>query len=220
MLGNYNGFSAGSGLATVATSYVGADLAVCSGSITECQFPSVRFIDGAYSDNNALNLQIAHLQKKHPGSPLRIAFLDNDPNPGADLGLNGNESALGLNFGMQSPEGYVLGFPSVPVQVFETEHYVEHVVSDVSSNLTMTQITCTTVENRYFGVQAGTSVALLVVNANGAYHGIDGTSMLTTAGTNNAQDYANTAQNIYEALTRTQGLHNFFSTGHVVEGFA
>ena len=223
MLGNFNGLSTGSTIASVASSYVTADLAVCSGSVTECQFPSVRLLDGAYSDNNAINLNVAHLQQKHPGAPLRIACLDSDSSTGEVLGLRGSGSALGYNFGAYDashPRGYKDGFPSVDMQVFESVEYAEHAVTDVQSNLTYTTINAVTVRNDYFGVTAGTSVQLLVLNANGAYHGVSGTSMLTTAGTNDATNYANTATHIYEALTNTGMLSKFFSTGSVEVGFS
>jgi hypothetical protein len=223
MLGNWmHSTRDRSTMASVAASYITADLAVCTGSVTECQFPSVRMMDGAYSDNNAINLNVAHLQKKHPGAPLRIAFLDSDSCTAAVLGLHGNESALGFNFGAYDenhPRGYKDKFPSVDLQVFKSVEYVEHAVTDVVSNLTYTTINAVTVQNEYFGVQAGTSVQLLVLNANGAYHGVSGTSMITTAGTHDIINYANTATHIYEALTSTGMLSEFFSTGSVELGF-
>ena len=153
-----------------------------------------------------------------------IALLSEyDPSTGKLLGLHGKESALGYNFGAYDtsrPRGYKDGFPSVDLQVFESVEYVEHAVTDVQSSLTYTTINAVTIQNDHFGVTAGTSVQLLVLNANGAYHGVSGTAMLTTAGTNDAANYANTATDIYEALTKTGMLTKFFSMGSVEVGLS
>merc|ERR1711998_165996 len=162
-----------------------AESAICSDSSqgAHCSFPSVRFIDGCYSDNTGLALNIGHLQKRHPGEMLSIFVVNSnqcDRSKDAECMQSIHESTF-RNLFSDSPypdvasEGWIdagagINVPTVNRVIFEQVISDEQALGKAvgTEGVTVMTGTFTTLDNQAFGVSAGTSVRLVVFNANSA----------------------------------------------------
>lgn len=159
-----------------------AETAVCSNAaaddINNCTFPSVRFIDGAFTENQALALAIAHMQKKHPGKMLTIIGTNADACDGTADPIQcvkiSSMRSLFANGPYPTDTGewrpYVI--PSPNRTIFAESITDEQALGTAIGPATVTQQTYlagvfTTIDNVHFGVSAGTKVDLTLINMNG-----------------------------------------------------
>merc|ERR1711998_496691 len=149
----------------------------------------VRLIDGCYSDNTGLALNIGHLQKKHPGMQLNMFVVNSnqcDRSKDANCIQSIHESTF-RNLFSDSPypaiasEGWIDGGAGISVPTVDRVVFKESITDEQAlgskvnhgwavgnDDVTMMTGTFTTVENRAFGVSAGSTVRLVVFNANSA----------------------------------------------------
>lgn len=168
-----------------------AESAICSDSRqgAHCAFPSVRLIDGCYSDNTGLALNIGHLQRKHPGNQLNLFVVNSnqcDRTKDTHCIQSIRESSF-RNLFTNSPypaiasEGWINGGAGISVPTVDRVVFKEVITDEQAlgepvnhgwavgnSDVTVMTGTFTTVENRAFGVSAGSTVRLVVFNANSA----------------------------------------------------
>jgi len=166
-----------------------------------CRYPAARFIDGTYTDNNALAILVGHLQQKHPGKRLRIAVhvstecsASADPTVTLPVACTAAATQAAADYFDTSdgasnwcPDCIGAGpLPAPPRQIFEgappavhadpltAESNDDHYFSYVvGQNLT-------TVGNAMYGVIPGTKVDLLFLMAN---TGGEGGNIFSTAAT-------------------------------------
>jgi len=151
-----------------------------------CQFPSTRFIDGTYTDNNAVALLVSQLQQKHgAGQKMRIMVHISSPCT-ASAGSTIQESCMA--FSAKTIKDYFdttagktewsadwagpFPLPSPARQIFQGAP--PEVVADPLTTSTddasffsyAYQKDLTTVGNAAYGISAGTKVDLMMFFAN------------------------------------------------------
>lgn len=153
-------------------------VATCSDAsandINHCAFPSVRFIDGAFTENLGLAINVGHLQKKFPGKPLRLFALSNN---GCDRKTDPlchdsirNTSIFSMFANAPYSEvavwlPYIV--PAVNRQIFKESVTEAQVVGkELEGGMSFMTGTFTTVANKYFGITAGSTVELILLNTN------------------------------------------------------
>jgi len=189
-------------------------MAVCSNNVTDCEYPSVRLLDGGYTDDSGIALLVSRLQAKYGvNTPLRIAALDSDQcynatDLHASCATNVEYEAefLYVNTHERAAEKrQVYGVPMPNKAIFDHD-WSKPSIKDVhvaSNNMTYHIGAYKTIENQLFGVQAGTQVTLMVFNINSML-----STILVNKGTSQTENYADLAQQTFEAASAT--LEQFF----------
>jgi len=187
-----------------------------------CRYPSSRFIDGTFTDNNALAILVGHLQRKHPGSRLRIACHVSTECASQGACADAATAAAADYFDTSAgnsnwcPDCAVGDLPAPPRQIFEglpppTEaDPLTAMAADTPQWFSYVHgANLTTVENAMYGVQAGTKVDLLFLMANTGGEGgnIFSTSNATTAA------YAALADQAYQSIEPV--IRGFYERGVV-----
>lgn len=161
-----------------------AEVAVCSNAaaddINKCTFPAARFIDGAFTENQALALSIGHMQKKHPGKVLKIIGTNADacdvPADPVQCVKVSSMRSLFANGPYSTDTGewrpYVIPSPNRTIfaeSITDEEALGKAVGPGSFLNYKPTYLkgTFTTIDNVHFGVVAGTKVDLTLINMNG-----------------------------------------------------
>mmetsp|Transcript_17298 Transcript_17298/g.44310 ORF Transcript_17298/g.44310 Transcript_17298/m.44310 type:complete len:323 (-) Transcript_17298:369-1337(-) len=171
-----------------ATAYV-ADMAVCADNglvpvaygSRACPFPRARLIDGGYVDNLAAAQTVGVLQRAHPAStPLRAVLVMNQDNTGGTPEYSDLRNLFSENGGQSLA---IAGMTSPVSTVFATKW------ADVSlaaladtSYVHYAELSMTTVDNKIFGVVAGSKIEVLVIS-------LDGPIGLTIGVTTSVADY-------------------------------
>jgi len=201
-------------------------LAVCTGPrpSSGCAFPSLRLLDGGYSDNSGVALLIGKMQKEHGvGTPLRLALLNSDgcvEGVASKLCQDAAAGNWGDLFGVQSWKPGFMDFegiyvPSVNSQVFATPSpgslfATPLNITNGTHPMTYTALTATTIDAPEWGVKEGTTVELFNFQINSPI------SMITTPhDKQNAPQFADLAQDVYDILQSTGLLKDFFTDGVV-----
>jgi len=152
------------------------DNGVCTTPDEKCSFPSMMAIDGCYSDNLGFALNVGYLQKKFPGKSLRLMAVssllcDRTSDPTCIKGINGSAFR---SFFSKSPYPTAQGWLPAMVPGPNRTIFAESITDEEAlgqptghGGMTFVTGTFTTVENKHFGVAAGTRVALIVLNVNG-----------------------------------------------------
>jgi len=210
--------------------------------IHKCQWPNVRLLDGGFSDDGGIALMIGKMQKeKGVGVPLRIAALDTGQcNSDADslkpcYGSSSYNlwSLFGQGYGKNWKEGYVHAgpyimpnSPSVNATIFDKkvpEEQLTHTYNAIpnsnnpsvlnSKNMSYSVLNVTTVEQKAWGIKAGTPVEIFSLHVN------SGLSTELVASKDDSavknDQYADLGQRVYDVLTRsgTNVLQKFFQDG-------
>lgn len=199
-------------------------LGVCTGpdKSSTCDFPSLRLLDGGYTDNSGVALLVGKMQKERGvGVPLRIAVLNSDGCLAGVTSLTCEDAAAGNwgdLFGVQSWQPGFMNFegvnvPSVDAQVFATPSAAALFATPLNITkgphlMTYTAIHATTIDAPDWGVKEGTTVELINFQINSPL------SMITTPhDKQHAGQFAELAQDVYDVLHSTSLLRDFFAAG-------
>jgi len=149
---------------------------VCTTPAETCSFPSMMAIDGCYSDNLGFALNVGYLQKKFPDKKLRLLAVsslicDRTVDPTCIAGVN--VSAF-RSFFADSPypttEGWLPAIVPGPNRTIFAESLTDEQALGQQTGyggMTFVTGTFTTVQNDMFGVAAGTTVSIIILNVNG-----------------------------------------------------
>jgi hypothetical protein len=192
--------------ATFGSGYGVPDNGVCTTPGEKCSFPSMMAIDGCYNDNLGFALNVGYLQKKFPGKKLRVLgvsslICDRTTDPSCRAGVNA--SAFRSLFA-DSPYPTVEGWLPAIVPGPDRSIFAESITDDQAlgqqtgyGGMTFVTGTFTTVKNDHFGVEAGTKVAILVLNVNGPPYLMPGMPPSPAGG---AEGLSDVAVNAYKSL--------------------
>jgi len=154
----------------------GSGAGVCLTDADTCSFPGMMTMDGCYSDNLGFALNVGYLQRKFPGKKLRIMAMTSDmcDKTTDPTCLKAVTESSWRSFFADSPYPKVEGWLPAIVPGPDRTIFAESITDTQAlgkktgyGSMTYTTGTFTTVKNDHFGVAAGTSVTLLVINANG-----------------------------------------------------
>jgi len=193
-------------------------MAVCSGAGTgesnkKCQYPDIRLLDGGYTDDSGIALLVGHLQTKFGVNiPIKIMALDSD---GCSMGSTAAACKEGVEYEaewlfQQDKKRTYNGINLPSKTIFDTK-WDSSLFKDMYGNsislykasagstasaerVTYHLGTYTTVENKVFGVQAGSSVELMLINVNSMTDMI-----LVDEGAANTAKYTKLAEDMYTA---------------------
>lgn len=163
-----------------------ATLAVCSDGTAAktanspgCVFPATRLIDGGYTDNGALALLVAYMQRKHGMKTLLELMLqysnecksteDCTATAKKQVSVYFDSPAGKSSWNSYSVPGVNVTLPAQPLQIFQQtppELQKADANSQYNADFSYVRGQFTTVENRAFGVRAGSTVNLIIQNAN------------------------------------------------------
>jgi hypothetical protein len=215
-------------------------MAVCSGPFsmrnTECKFPSVRFLDGGYSDDSAIALTIAKMQQELGTEvTMRLAALDSDecspnktavsPWPGMSCGLKYDWGDLFAGAFAPDAEAYLHGgaygqgakIPTITNRIFAHDisdahlpgkrfSEVLHDAANPAYNMTVSTGTFTTADNKPYGIKGGQTVKVMVLHINSLL-----STELVNQGAAETAKYAQLAQSTYDILHNHQVLAKFYN---------
>jgi len=155
------------------------DLAVCSQFPEPCGPTDGQFIDGAFSDNPSVALNVAQYQNSEGADmtkTMKLVLTNNNRNFTADTYdthqiLQYFETEFNQNI---EPGDYIwlkhMASPYRSPQVFGDSLSEDDLMAAVEptegSNITTAIFKATTGENKAFGIQAGQTVELLLINTN------------------------------------------------------
>mmetsp|Transcript_42591 Transcript_42591/g.134330 ORF Transcript_42591/g.134330 Transcript_42591/m.134330 type:complete len:614 (+) Transcript_42591:69-1910(+) len=148
-----------------------AEAAPCGGSLVDgnCKYPNLRIVDGVFVDNLATAQTVGLLQKELKNSALRLVLTDWDgctTPPNCDgpeytqtlrLLFAANVTSENDMFPLLSPQVFEMQYDQLALQ-FKQMAYTD----SVNSTLWYATVTTRTVDNKAFGVKAGTPVSLLI----------------------------------------------------------
>lgn len=149
---------------------------VCTTPGLTCSFPSQKLMDGCYNDNLGMALNVGYLQKKYPGKKLRLMGVSSEicnRNVDPTCTTAVRESAfrsLFSNSPYATVEGWLPAIVPGPNRTIFAESITDLQAYGQSTGygaMSFMTGTFTTIENSDFGVAAGTTVSLLVMNVNG-----------------------------------------------------
>jgi hypothetical protein len=182
---------------------------VCTGTTEDCTFGQVA-MDGCYSDNLGFALNVGYLQKKFRGKKLRMMAVsselcDRTKDPSC---LNGVKVSSFRSLFADAPyptvEGWLPAIVPGPNRTIFAESVSDYEALGQQTGfggMTFTTGTFTTVKNDHFGVEAGTTVSLLVLNVNGPQY-LQGQTTAEQQGlTNVATNAYNSWQHILKAYS-------------------
>lgn len=175
------------------------NLAVCTDTPnSDCEFPSMRFIDGGLLEDSSIAMLITHLQKKNPDAPLyRIALLDNGAcGPGSvdECDLY-NWIPLFSNPRDLSPASKWT-YPSPDNTIFREEFILEDRKVSLKNNvgdMVVSHGIYNTVANEMYGVSAGSKVEILALHVRSVL----GTCMHT----HQYDEYLKMSKDVYTQVT-------------------
>jgi hypothetical protein len=204
-------------------------MAVCSGPDDNCQYPSMRLLDGGYADDSGIALLVGRLQATHPGKNLRIAAMDSDwcteakkEGLSCDASLNYNWGDL---FGNQSwSNGNVnvngIDVPSVSAQIFDPTltHVTKHGIlvcpfdpaGQTCGQHSYSLKETTTIDNPVWGVKAGTKVQFFILDINSQLSTTVVPADVESKG-KTSDEYSQLAQTVYKSLTANDVGKNAFT---------
>jgi len=202
------------------------DMAVCSGeTMSNCEFPSIRLLDGGYTDDSGIAMLVSHLQDKFGvGTPLGIIALDSDACTNtSDIPASCSSSAQyesRLLFSDDEKDqkefngtleaqlalgiaGLNLHFPDKTI--FDRDWTVSQfgtglgadMLHQADHGMTFHRGVYHTIDNEKFGVRKGTAVTLTVVNINSVL-----STIVVDEGLQVTDEYAQLAQNTYEVIKK------------------
>jgi hypothetical protein len=158
---------------------LGTQAGVCSTAGTQCSFPAIKAMDGCYSDNTGLALNIGHMQRKFPkAEKIRMISVDSNQcfrktDPSCLIALTNSTFRSLFNdapFSNIESEGWLpTRVPGPDRSIFAESITNLEALGQLTGYEGMTFVTgtFTTKKNDLFGVAPGTTVELLVMNSNG-----------------------------------------------------
>jgi len=230
-LGDLGGYAASS----VAYEAGLQDLGVCTGpDMHNCEFPSVRLMDGGITDDSAIALLVAKLQRAWPDQTLRVAALNSDeclpPKNGAPKDCRaGSAYNFATLFEGETPKilvGWETGkawmggkvfMDTINTTIFESmsENTIGQEIPD-GYGMTYTLTTLLTTDAPKWGIKAGSKVEILELHINSLLGdqplGLK-ENQNSVQGPEDTTAFGLLAQHVEEVLTRTDALKNFFDAG-------
>lgn len=149
---------------------------VCTTSSETCDFPSMKTMDGCYSDNLGFALNVGYLQKKYPGQSLKLVavssnYCDRTTDPTCLSSVTGTSfRSFFTGAPYSTAEGWLPAVVPGPDRTIFAESITDaQALGQQTGYGGMTFFTgnFTTVENPRFGVAAGTTVRVIILNVNG-----------------------------------------------------
>jgi hypothetical protein len=182
---------------------------VCTTASETCEFPAAMTMDGCYSDNLALALNVGYQQRKYPGKKLRfMAVTSNMCNRTSDpTCYNSVQGSSFRSFFADSPYPNIEGgwfYSTDPNEMYQVPGPNRQIFSESITDMqalgqqtgvggmTLVTGTFTTVDNTAFGVAAGTEVSLVVLMVNGPMY-------IVAGGVGDSEGLAQVAENAYQS---------------------
>lgn len=185
------------------------DNGICTTAGFGCSFPSMMAIDGCYTDNLGFALNVGYLQRKFPRKNLRMMGIsaevcERSTDPMCIQSVNGSAfRSLFANSPYPTVEGWLPAIVPGPNRTIFAESITdEQAFGQVTGHGGMSFVTgtFTTVRNDYFGVAAGTKVAIVILNVNGPTY-------LQPDGPEDAQKKAGLSSVAVDAYNSVKALH-------------
>jgi len=220
------------------------DLGVCTGpDMHNCEFPSMRLMDGGMTDDSAIALLVAKLQKSWGmETTLRVAALNSDEcdPPKTAGGPKDCKAGSAYNFGtlfegvtqkIPGLQGWETGQAWMGAGPLGNQLYVETINTTIfesmngatigqeiqdGNGMTYTMTTLITTDAPKWGIKAGSTVEILELHINSL---LGDTPLGIAKNQHNIHSAESTthfgllAQNVEEVLTRTDALKTFFNNG-------
>lgn len=184
-------------------SYLKPDNGVCTTPGLTCSFPSMMAMDGCYSDNLGFALNVGYLQKKFPGKNLRLMAVSSEmcnrtADPTCLTAVKGSAfRSLFANSPYPTVEGWLPAIVPGPDRRIFAESLTDGEALGQQTGyggMNFVTGTFTTVKNDYFGVAAGTKVAIIILNVNGPLY-------LAPTGPADMKGLASVARNAHHSVS-------------------
>jgi len=191
---------------------------VCTTPGNTCEWPSMMGMDGAFSDNLGFALNVGYMQKKHPGKKLRLMGISSDicdrtTDPTCTLAVKRSAfRSLFADSPYPTTEGWFPGIVPGPNRTIFAESITDAQAVGMQTGFggqAYVTGTFTTVENKAFGVAAGTTVSLVILHINGPQY----LQAQTPAQTQGLTDVAVSTYNSMNAVLSTFAKNDKITSG-------